>query len=270
MSVYKLKNKTGADSNQTWANFTFPDGEAIDLIDPGEYGAGPTQYALHFNVDDIRGNLGGSRFEDIAALLRTGDWCLNDGDGDLSTTSSLHLLKYGEALVKPVIQTVESLGAMVSFQSHNFADHTEWPTPPTGDPLTGGDSEWVLAPAAGKVLWLTGSKISVTSTLTTADQDDFYFRIYVGNLLVGESLYHCLEDLFLQASRIVVNPQVGNVTTTGSREMIHAHTDYPKDGRIALLSSLGMSLKMGLSNNTVPVSTNAYFKVHVDALALDE
>lgn len=86
MSVFKLKKLTAGDSApQPWANNAiFPTGVPVDILD-----------SIGLNKDDILGAHGGPVYEDIASLLRSEEWCLNDGDKDYNSKMSLYLLKWG-------------------------------------------------------------------------------------------------------------------------------------------------------------------------------
>lgn len=95
MSIFRLKNKTGTDSFQEWASFTFPNNIAIDLIDSGSYGSPSVQYSLGLMISDIIGCQGGGCFERIRTLIKSGNWKLNDGERDYYYEEAMYLLKFG-------------------------------------------------------------------------------------------------------------------------------------------------------------------------------
>jgi hypothetical protein len=112
MSIFRLKNNTGSDSQQVWANnFVFPNGIAIDLLETSSYGDPAIEYSIGLTIDDLLGIRGGRYFSNIAELIRTGQWCLNDGDNDLTTSNALFLLKYGQSFEsKAIIEYTDRYG----------------------------------------------------------------------------------------------------------------------------------------------------------------
>lgn len=247
MSIFRLKNKTGSDSQQAWANnFTFPNGVAIDLIENESIG---------LSADDIIGCNGGRFLENIATLVRTGSWCVNDGDADLSKEDSLNLIKHGSTKIVKA-KSMFSGRSYAAFESHNFMDTTKW---------TDGESKYVITPSSGKVLHLVNSK-SIASLDCTIN-DVLYFRIFAGQTKVKENLYETVDSLMLGASAIHNSPQIGNPSGRGSMPLCHIMYNYVEP--ISLRSSLGMRLEIGFVNNTEPDKL-ALLKVRVEAVSESE
>jgi len=113
MSIYKLRNETGSEQVDVKFGsnlFTFPVNALIDLVD-----------TIGLESNDIIGSLGGEAYEDIASLIRTGNWFLNDGDNDYLKEQALHVLKYGTPLLNNHVKRESH-----TLVSHDFANKSTW------------------------------------------------------------------------------------------------------------------------------------------------
>jgi hypothetical protein len=228
MSIFKLKNKTGQDVQLEWANYyTFPNNIAVDLCGP----------EIGLNPNDITGITGGSCFEPLAALIRSGSWRLNDGDQDLRKVVSLYLLKYG--FIDPCV--ANNYGwSMTPFYSPNLADKEQWPSK---SPL---DSTFTVLPASGREIEVLATTTTINPDINMVDGARCFFRVYAGAYKMYERLYYSILDFQRGATVLTVVPRSGNPQTTGAPETVVARTIYPKDSPLVLKHSFGMCLKLGV------------------------
>lgn len=247
MSIFKLKNLTGLDSFQEWCNYTFPNNQAIDLLNTEN---------LKIDLSDIIGIKNGVDFENIRSLIKTNQWKLNDGDQDLSQEDALHLLKYGTPAT--IRARVDSSGhSGVALKSHNLANQEEW---------TNGECKFVVTPDAGRSLSLSASKVMIDDNFVA--DDSMYFRVFVGDLLVRQDLYESTTDLLLGCTSFFKSDKIGDVSSNGSPALIHIRYSYTEP--IVLKSSLGMRLEIGFLNNRPPKSKNSILQIRLEGSSLKE
>jgi len=264
MSIFRLVNQTGSDSQQSWANdFIFPNNVAIDLLEASVYNE--VDYDLGFDLDSILGIKNGEFYEDIAALIRSKQWIINDGDSNLNHEDSLYLLKYGQSpILKSKLDFSGNSGK--AFESHNFMDEAEW---------TEGESKFVVTPIEGRTLYLKGSKILVSEGCNA--NDDLYFRVFmdvevapgvIQNVQVLENLYTSAEDLMLGADKVFSSNIIGNQDGRGSRALNHIIYEYEEP--IILKSALNMRLEIGFANNQAPVKKDQVLRVRLNSTSVVE
>jgi hypothetical protein len=249
--MFKLTNKTGADVDTLGK--IFQNDVEVDLLEDSK---------LRLALEDIIGIRGGTKYEAIAALIRTGEWILSDGDQEFTKEQALHLLKYQQLPEIKVKQVPSGLSGWAA-TSHNIGDMTQWDNTDPENP----ESKFVIEPLEGRKLHLTGSKVLISPNFKASN--DMYFRVYmdyevapgvIQNIMVREDSYTNIKQLKVGAENMFVSPAIAGGADRGSPELVHIKYSYTE--AITLDSALNMRLEIGIRDNTpIPEKFDLWIRV---------
>lgn len=170
-----------------------------------------------------------------------------NGTGIETLNGQINALKLLQEVPKTQVQKIPKVavydaeGDFNSFVSHDFCQSSSW---------NNGQSEWILEPPQGRVMFLKKAEVQFTHDVQIAGLTELYFDIMAFNpadlpnrVVVQRVAYKSIKD--------VLNIGNSHYTMPAVDDIQHASTtvqfNYPR--AIPLKSSQGMQVRLSLKDN---------------------